>query len=1054
MSLESGEIEQLEAGMAALEAQRGALGDAVVDAALISMRQRLAGLRAQARPAQQRKLATVLFADVSGFTALSETIDAEVVTATMNDLWALVDRAIVDHGGYIDKHIGDAVMALWGAEQSREDDPERAIRAALAMQVAVEDFCRSHGVPLAMRVGVNTGPVLLGAVGSTAEYTALGDAVNLASRLEHAAPVGSVLISHDTYRHIRGIFDVQSQAPLSVKGKAQPVQTYLVLRAKPRAFRLYTRGVEGVETRMVGREAELLALQAAYNDVLAGQPRLLTVVGEAGVGKSRLLYEFDNWLELRPERIRYFKGRATPNLQHVPFGLFRDLFAFRCQILDSDSTAVALEKFRAGVGGVLEAEQADVVGHWLGFDFSASEAVRRLRGSGDFSTVARAHLTRYFAALTATGPVVLLLEDAHWADNASLDLAAHLFAVMPATSLLVMVMTRPTLFERRADWPGERLAVTRIDLTPLTREASWALVDEILQRADNVPSELHNLIVDTAEGNPFYVEELIRMLMDQGVIERGAGERGGDHDSFSPATLPPGAPALEEAWQVRIDRLADLRVPATLTGLLQSRLDGLPGTEREALQRASVVGRLFWDSAVAELMAENRERVDPALEAIRQRQLIFVRETSSFAGCHEFTFRHALLRDVAYETVLLRHRAAFHGRVARWLVAHAGERVDEYLGLIAQHFALAGEPDPAADYFQRSGEHALRASTWREARAAFERALALRQESGAPPVASLPHLLGLGQACNRLSDHTTAEEAAQRALALARDSDDLEAQAEALLWLARTAEATGRVPDAAGYLNEALPLARAVGGPALVRALNALATSSWQNNDFEAAEEYAEEARQLAMALGDVSQEISSLRSLGVVTGMRQEFDRSIRYFQECLALARQIGDRFQEYLNETNLGVTQHYAGAYTEAVGHYRRSLAFSLELGMLDRAAIDAHNLADVHNTLGELDEARRYATQCLRLARQAGALPMQLAGLVTLADALARGGQAERALTLLGLVRQHPSTPPPKQRGIQEVLDMVTLEPAAAEAALAAGAALDVTTVVDEVLDGQW
>ncbi len=256
------EISDLKAAIAALEGQRAILGDAVVDAALGPMRAKLDELDAAEAPEQQRKMATILFADVSGFTALSEMMDAELVAEVMNDLWATVDQAITDHGGHIDKHIGDAVMALWSTKAAREDDPEQAIRAALAMQAAVDAFCANHAVPLAIRIGINTGPTLLGEMGTKGEYTAMGDAVNLASRLETAAPVGSVLIGHDTYRQVRGIFDVEPQDPLTVKGKTEPVQTYVIQRAKPRAFRLHTRGVEGVETRMIGRDAELMMMQA------------------------------------------------------------------------------------------------------------------------------------------------------------------------------------------------------------------------------------------------------------------------------------------------------------------------------------------------------------------------------------------------------------------------------------------------------------------------------------------------------------------------------------------------------------------------------------------------------------------------------------------------------------------------------------------------------------------------------------------------------------------------------------------------------------------------
>jgi class 3 adenylate cyclase len=642
------ELEQLEQAIATLEGQRAILGDAVVDAALAPMREKLIAPQAQATsPEQKRKQVTVLFADVSGFTAMSETLDAEEVTEIMNALWERLDAAITAHVGVIDKHIGDCVMALWGAEAVREDDPECAIRAALEMQAALAAFREERGVRLAMRIGLNTGLVLLGEVGSTHEFTAMGDTVNLASRLEHAAPVGDILISHDTYRHVRGVFDVLPQAPLAVKGKTEPVQTYIVQRAKPRAFRMGTRGVKGIETRMVGREAELLALQSAFAEAIEGsETRLVTVVGEAGVGKSRLLYEFENWIELRPEQIYFFKGRAAPALQDVPYSIVRDMFAYRFDILESDSAAAALDKFRAGMAGILAPERADLVGHLIGFDFSASPAVQNLIGSPDFGTLAKAYLTNYVRALAQGQPMVMFLEDLHWADDSSLDLIEHLVTGIPRARLLLVGLARPALFERRPHWGEGQAAFERLELKLLSKQASRALVDEIMQKVDIIPAALRDLIVEGAEGNPLYVEEMLKMLIEEGVVERG--------------------PDAQSAWRVSLERLNQVRVPTTLTGLLQARLDSLPRQEREPLQRAAVVGRLFWDAAVAELADAEREEVGAALEAIRARELIFGREHSAFAGTQEYLFKHALLRDVTYETVLLKLRRGYHAQVARW----------------------------------------------------------------------------------------------------------------------------------------------------------------------------------------------------------------------------------------------------------------------------------------------------------------------------------------------------------------------------------------------------
>jgi class 3 adenylate cyclase len=247
--------------IAAQEQLRGVVPDAVVDASVAALRHQLAAVQ-ESTP--RRRQSTILFADISGFTAMAERLDAEEVATLMNMLWSALDRVIRDHGGRIDKHIGDAVMAMWGAEVTREDDPEQALRAGLGLQEALAVFRAEHHVMLQMRVGVNTGPVLVGNVATTTEFTAIGDAVNVASRLEHAAPVGSVLTSHETYRHVRGVFDVQELERAVLRGRTEPMRVYIVERAKERAFRVASRGVEGVETRTVGRQSELARLCAEY----------------------------------------------------------------------------------------------------------------------------------------------------------------------------------------------------------------------------------------------------------------------------------------------------------------------------------------------------------------------------------------------------------------------------------------------------------------------------------------------------------------------------------------------------------------------------------------------------------------------------------------------------------------------------------------------------------------------------------------------------------------------------------------------------------------------
>ena len=387
-----------------------------------------------------------------------------------------------------------------------------------------------------------------------------------------------MLISHFTYRHVRGLFDVEARVPLQVKGKRDLLRTYVVLQPKRQSFRIVTRGVEGIETEMVGRDVEFAELCGHFEAVvLRGVSRLVTVFGDAGVGKSRLLYELENWLELRPEGVYFFKGRALSNRESLPYGLFRDLVAARFGILDSDTPEIVANKFRAGMATAIEPDEADLVGHWLGFDLSTTAAVQRIAGAAEFATVARAHFVEYVRSLAASEPVAILLEDLHWADEESLDLIAHLAASLVDVPVIIVGAARPTLLERRPSWA---LNATRIVLDALSEVATRALVGEVLQQVPDIPERLVRLVVQRSDGNAFYVEELISMLIDEGVIETDP-----DHG----------------AWHVDLSSLDPARVPPTLTAVLQARLDLLARSELQTLQDASVVGRVFWDTAVAAL---------------------------------------------------------------------------------------------------------------------------------------------------------------------------------------------------------------------------------------------------------------------------------------------------------------------------------------------------------------------------------------------------------------------------------------------------------------------
>ena len=677
--------------------------------------ERLRATRGQA--GHERRTVTILFSDVKGSTAMAEDLDPEDVMDIMAGAFEVLIPPIYRHEGTVARLMGDAILAFFGAPIAHEDDPERAVRAALEIVAGAQDYAarleEARGISgFNVRVGINTGLVVVGEVGSDlrVEYTAMGDAINLAARMEQHAPVGNILITHETYRHVRGVFDVAPQEPLRVKGKAEPVQTYLVQREKPRAFRVSTRGVEGIETSFVGRGPELHAVQETWRDVVEdAETQVVTVVGGAGVGKSRLLGEFSNWIKLGPEGVWYFRGQAAAATQGVPNSLWRDLFANRFDILDSDDTEATLAKFRAGMAPILGPAQADLVGHLVGFDLSASKSVRDSLDNLDFAQTATASLSDYLRGLLSQAPTLMLLEDLHWADDSSLDLLTHLVAGISEARLLVVGAARPALYDRRPSW-GEGLeAYTRLDLRPLSRRASRALVTQILSRVPDLPNDLQDLIVDGAEGNPFFVEELIKVLIEDGVIV-----------------------TEDKAWNVALDRFADVRVPSSLTAVLQARLDHLPFAERALLQRASVVGKEFWDQLIEELSADAlaADEVPPLLGSLRSREMVYRREQSAFDGAEEYVFRHAVIRDVAYETVLRKLRRRYHAQIAAWLEDHAGERLAEYLGLIAGHYERSGNAERATDFLLRAGDRARSVGALKEAIASYERAVAILRKSG------------------------------------------------------------------------------------------------------------------------------------------------------------------------------------------------------------------------------------------------------------------------------------------------------------------------------------
>jgi len=935
------ERQRIEKAIAAQESLRATVGDEIVDETISMLRRELAHLET---PEQQRKLVTILFADVVGSTNIVKHLDPEDALEIMDGSLKRLAVPVEQHGGHVARFMGDGFKAVFGAAVAQENDPEMAIRAGLDILEAAQDL----GVELdeersihdfQVRVGINSGLAALGGV-TEAEDTVMGSTVNLAKRVESAAS-GGLLISHNTYRHVRGIFSVRHHEPIEAKGFDRPVPVYLVLGVKPRAFRVRTRGVEGIETRMVGREAELLILQNAYRDAIEGkQTQVITVIGEAGVGKSRLLYEFGNWIELLPPPlVRFFQGRGRQETQNLPYALLKDVFTFRFYIQESDKSIEVHKKLEDGFCEVLGAGaegqmRAHIIGQLLGFDFSESQHVKGIIDDPQqIHDRALMYLAEFFQVMSEQSPVVIFLEDIHWADDSSLDMLNRLVRRIPEQCLLVVCVARNRLYERRPHW-GEGLAYhRRLELQPLTKHDSSQLVTEILQKVDQIPESLQELVVIGAEGNPFYIEELIKMLVEDGIIITG-----------------------EEKWQIEPERLAVVDVPDTLTGVLQARLEGLPQEERNTLQQASVVGQIFWDDTVEYITNESSpadtksalHSTDENLFSLRARELIYHREESTFTNVAEYTFKHALMRDVTYESVLRRVRKAYHGLVAEWLIQHGEERAGEYAGLIADHLELAGKTEQAAIYLYQAGEEAAKRYANDEAVHYFSSALALTPEDDL--VGRYDLLLEREKILDYQGDRD-----AQFA-----DLTELKGIANSLKDVRKLAQVTGRelnyfhsIDDYQSVIElveQAIHLAQKASDVACEAEVNLLyGMFLWPQGEFEAAIIPLERALSLSQIHHLDQVEADSLRVLGIVYGRLGDLDKRKSFYVQALGKSRQIGYLRGEADALNNLGNEYFRQGDFQNAREYYKRALHINRKSG----------NRYGEANVLGNLGFNERWA-----------------------------------------------------------------------------------------------
>ncbi len=932
-------------------------------------------LAPQEPAAEVRKTVTIVFCDLKGSTDLGERVDPETMREGLGRYFEAMQAILQKHGGTVEKYIGDAIMAVFGLPLLHEDDALRAVRAATEMRSALRELNveleRRWGVQLTNRIGVNTGEVVAGDV-SAGQRFATGDAVNVAARLEAAAPPNEILIGATTYRLVREATEVEPVAPLALKGKSEPVPAYRLISVRDTEW--FSRRLEAP---LVGREHELQELLDAFE--LASRERRLqiaTVLGHAGLGKTRLTAEF---LERLPAAAWVLRGRCLSYGNGMTFWPIAQMVRGASGVVSADTSEVARAKIDELLGE------------------GAHDVAERLAAAIGLSTESfPLHETfwamrRFIEILAARRPLVFVFDDIHWAAPTLLDLIDHLADATGEAPALILCAARHDLFDDRTEWLEKRKNATRIVLQSLSPEESAHIIDNLLGSA-GLPVRVRDRIISAADGNPLFVEQMLSMLIDDGVLRRDANGE----------------------WTVRAE-ISTIAVPVTISALLAARLERLPEAQRAILDTASVTGVLFYEAAVRELVpASTREGVSTSVIGLTRKQLIRPDVGAMLGNERAFRFGHVLIRDTAYQRLLKRRRADLHERFAAWLERMLGLHVAEYEEIVGYHIEQAfryltelGPPDEHATKLGLRGSiHLASAGAKASGRGdmpatanLIERAMSLRD--GADPV-GIEWAVDLADALREMGEFDRARAVVTKALEAAGPTADqrlLMSLRLVELLVERSTAPVGWAETAQRDSEQAVAIFEQVGDHVgLARAFRLLATIHGIACRYGPAQQAVERAVHHARLAGDRRQETRSLAPLALCALLSPQSAEEAIALCERLAEETSVDRRAQSGVLYS-LAPLYAMRGDFDRARATYRRAQKTLEEIGDRRLAAFTALYAARVELLAGEpaaVETELRPAYETLRQAGERNFVPTAAALLAEAAYLRAQDEEAE-ALT---------------------------------------------------------
>ncbi len=898
--------------VAAGGAAAGVLHEGAVDAqsSALSNLTRLApkGLREllledfEAASEAERRVITIMFADICGYTALAEDRDPEYIRDLINRCFEKMAGAVEHYGGVVVHFLGDAVLAAFGAPRAHEDDPERAVRAALEMTEGVEKVGRAEKLDLGLATGIHCGEVVVGgiSIGDRLDFTAFGDAVNTASRLQSLAGFNEILISQRIYQAVHHAFELESRPPAFVKNKREPIINYKVLGPKGRQLRQRPRG-HGVQTLLVGRDKEIRQIESAVRPLTRGNPAFLCFVGEPGVGKSRLTRETHD--RLRLDNLRWLEAGCVSFGTSMPYGPVLDLLRAALDVQETDPLSKILDKIQTGTRGLEGADQRmrDALAYLLG-ETSSKNPLSQLDPKKRKETLI-AESVAFIKGLAARGPLALLVDDLHWSDPLTVEWMDALVADPGKRPLLVIACYRPVFNHA---WPESAKPVV-IEVKELSDHDSRRLLFELLD-VKSLPANMVQDILNRTRGNPFFIEELIYAFKDAGVLVQRGGK-----------------------WEFARE-LKTAEIPDTLRHVILARIDSLEVRLRRILQCASVIGRGF-RYEILEYITDFQARLDSYVHDLVD--VHFLIEQSLLAELM-YLFRHAVARDVTYETLLRRRRAEFHRKVGESIESLHADQLERHYEFLAHHYYFSDNPQKAAYYLDKAGEKLERLY-------ANEAAI---------------------QACERLIEVIEKR--------LPKNAEYTRLKVEALIRLGRVQKLLGNYDASAAAYQTAIRTADRLDRAAdlAAKARRNLADVDRLLGRHDRALKHLEFAGQLWQQLGDAASGLTVYTSKGVVLMAQGKYGQAAAEFRKGVELARAAGTR-QSLANALNdLGIAYLHSGRPQDALAAFTEALGLMEELADKKGTVACLNNIGMCHERLAQFDQAMNFYGRSFELAQKIG------------------------------------------------------------------------------------